>query len=184
MNQSRLTQFLFIKCCNHLLNGLVCAFWSIFLPSDKTLVKILLKSPQHLFFSYAYPIQGRRGLKPIPAAKGWKAGYSLDRLPLCHRANTDRQTPFRLIFTAHPYMSLGCGRKLKTRRLNTERPKTRLKLWTFSVLPLPQTQTFLTLKNWERWIGERFCGRHFWLGWSAGLGSSINLPGADSSPQF
>lgn len=71
MNQSHLTQFLFIKCCNHLLNGLVCAFWSIFLPSDKTLVKILLKSTQHLFFFFFLRLSdsGSQGSEAYPSCQ-------------------------------------------------------------------------------------------------------------------
>ena len=32
------------------------------------------------------------GQEPIPDALGWKAGYTLDKSPPHHRANTDRQT--------------------------------------------------------------------------------------------
>lgn len=37
-------------------------------------------------FSFSYPFQGHRGLRPIPAAIGQKAGCTLDTTPACHRA--------------------------------------------------------------------------------------------------
>ena len=42
-------------------------------------------------FSTTYPVQGRGGLEPIPAIYGRETGYTLDWLPVNHRAHKDRQ---------------------------------------------------------------------------------------------
>ena len=48
--------------------------------------------PMHPFSGPGYPHLGRRGLlEPIPAVKGQRAGYTLDRSPAYRRANTQNQ---------------------------------------------------------------------------------------------
>ncbi len=55
-----------------------------------------------------YSMHGHRGLEPIPDDFGREAGYTLDRVPVCHRADTYRQ-PFAHIHTINLiHMSLDC----------------------------------------------------------------------------
>lgn len=44
----------------------------------------------HLIFLTAYPLQSCAGMQPIPTVTGREAGYTVDKSPDYHRANTHR----------------------------------------------------------------------------------------------